>query len=102
MAENLWPPTVTFTLSAVSLLLIYFDANLISAHWPHIPSCDHLQEAQIRLLMLHSHQISQYGNYDLNVSMALEGNLILFTETWVNSALEHWIKTNLTMTLRQE
>lgn len=34
VAENPWPSSLTFTLTAVSLMLIYFDANLISAHWP--------------------------------------------------------------------
>lgn len=34
MAGNLWPCTLTFTLNAVSPLLIYCHANLILAPWP--------------------------------------------------------------------
>lgn len=50
VAENPWPSSLTFTLTAVSPLLIYCDANLISARWPPTPFCCHLQEAEERLL----------------------------------------------------
>lgn len=38
VAENPWPSTLTFTLTAVSLLLIYCDANLILAPCTLSPS----------------------------------------------------------------